>query len=80
MNRRTFAASTATASTSPARTTVPRVRIRALGQATQARDPKASVLLPADLMNAHAHYDVLRDAVHIHPTLAEAMQSAVADL
>ncbi|MDQ6620265.1 MAG: mercuric reductase [Pseudomonadota bacterium] len=33
-----------------------------------------------DLMNAGASYAVLRDAIHIHPTLAEAIQSAVADL
>ena len=33
-----------------------------------------------DLMNAKAPYTVLRDAVHIHPTLAEAVQSAVAAL
>ena len=33
-----------------------------------------------DLMNAKAPYTVLRDAVHIHPTLAEAVQSAVATL
>jgi len=38
------------------------------------------VHLYVDLMNAHAPCDVLRDAIHIHPTLAEAMQSAVADL
>ena len=38
------------------------------------------VHLFVDLMNAHARYDVLRDAIHIHPTLAEAMQSAVAGL
>jgi pyruvate/2-oxoglutarate dehydrogenase complex dihydrolipoamide dehydrogenase (E3) component len=31
-----------------------------------------------DLMNAGAPYTVLRDAVHIHPTLAEAVQSAAA--
>ncbi len=30
-----------------------------------------------DLMNAGAKYTVLRDSVHIHPTLAEAVQSAV---
>jgi pyruvate/2-oxoglutarate dehydrogenase complex dihydrolipoamide dehydrogenase (E3) component len=29
-------------------------------------------------MNAGASLDVLRDAVHIHPTLAEAVQSAIA--
>jgi hypothetical protein len=28
-------------------------------------------------MNADAPYTVIRDAVHIHPTLAEAVQSAV---
>ena len=38
------------------------------------------VHLYVDLMNARAPYDVLRDAIHIHPTLAEAMQSAVAEL
>jgi len=32
------------------------------------------------LMNADAPYTVMRDAVHIHPTLAEAAQSAVASL
>ena len=33
-----------------------------------------------DLMNANAPYTVIRDAVHIHPTLAEAVQSAVSEL
>ena len=33
-----------------------------------------------DLINAGAPYTVLRDAIHIHPTLAEAVQSAVAAL
>jgi pyruvate/2-oxoglutarate dehydrogenase complex dihydrolipoamide dehydrogenase (E3) component len=33
-----------------------------------------------DLMNAKAPYTVIRDAVHIHPTLAEAVQSAVSEL
>jgi hypothetical protein len=32
------------------------------------------------LMNNDAPYTVLRDAIHIHPTLAEAVQSAVAAL
>lgn len=32
------------------------------------------------LMNAHAPYTVMRDALHIHPTLSEAVQSAVAEL
>lgn len=31
-----------------------------------------------DLMNADAPYTVMRDAIHIHPTLSEATQSAVA--
>ena len=30
-----------------------------------------------DLMNADAKFTVLRDSVHIHPTLAEAVQSAI---
>jgi pyruvate/2-oxoglutarate dehydrogenase complex dihydrolipoamide dehydrogenase (E3) component len=30
-----------------------------------------------DLMNVGATLDVLRNAVHIHPTLAEDIQSAV---
>jgi hypothetical protein len=30
-----------------------------------------------DLMNADTPYTVIRDAIHIHPTLAEAVQSAV---
>jgi len=30
-----------------------------------------------DMMNAGASSTVIRDAVHIHPTLAEAVQSAV---
>jgi pyruvate/2-oxoglutarate dehydrogenase complex dihydrolipoamide dehydrogenase (E3) component len=29
------------------------------------------------MMNADAPYSVIRDAIHIHPTLAEAIQSAV---
>lgn len=33
-----------------------------------------------DLINAGAPYTVLRDALHIHPTLAEAVQSAVTAL
>jgi pyruvate/2-oxoglutarate dehydrogenase complex dihydrolipoamide dehydrogenase (E3) component len=28
-------------------------------------------------MNADAPYTVIRDAIHIHPTLAEAVQSAL---
>jgi len=33
-----------------------------------------------DLMNAGAPYTAIADAIHIHPTLAEAVQSAVAEL
>jgi pyruvate/2-oxoglutarate dehydrogenase complex dihydrolipoamide dehydrogenase (E3) component len=35
------------------------------------------VHLYIDVMNADAPYSVIRDAIHIHPTLAEAIQSAV---
>ena len=38
------------------------------------------VHLYGTLMNADLPYTVLRDAVHIHPTLAEAVQSAVSSL
>jgi pyruvate/2-oxoglutarate dehydrogenase complex dihydrolipoamide dehydrogenase (E3) component len=31
-------------------------------------------------MNAGVPYQVIRDAIHIHPTLAEAVQSAVSAL
>jgi pyruvate/2-oxoglutarate dehydrogenase complex dihydrolipoamide dehydrogenase (E3) component len=51
-----------------------------LGAAVLAVEGAELVHLYVDLMNAHATCDVLRDAIHIHPTLAEAMQSAVADL
>ncbi|MDB5825756.1 MAG: Pyruvate/2-oxoglutarate dehydrogenase complex dihydrolipoamide dehydrogenase component [Herminiimonas sp.] len=42
--------------------------------------PQASELvhLYVTLMNAQAPYTVMEDAIHIHPTLAEALQSAVA--
>lgn len=51
-----------------------------LGAAVLAFEGAELVHVYVDLMNAHAGYDVLRDAIHIHPTLAEAMQSAVADI
>lgn len=51
-----------------------------LGAAVLAVEGAELVHLYVDLMNAHSTYDVLREAIHIHPTLAEAMQSAVADL
>ena len=49
-----------------------------LGAAVLAADGSELVHLFVDLMNAKAPYTVLRDAVHIHPTLAEAVQSAAA--
>jgi len=30
-----------------------------------------------DLMNADAPYTVIRDGIYVHPTLAEAIQSAM---
>ena len=51
-----------------------------LGAAVLAVEGGELVHLFVDLMNARARYDVLRDAIHVHPTLAEAMQSAVAQL
>ena len=53
---------------------------RILGAAVLAADASELVHLYVDLMNAGAPYTVLRDAVHIHPTLAEAVQSAVANI
>jgi pyruvate/2-oxoglutarate dehydrogenase complex dihydrolipoamide dehydrogenase (E3) component len=53
---------------------------RLLGAAVLANEGAELVHLYIDLMNAGAPYQVLRDAVHIHPTLAEAIQSAVATL
>ncbi|HEV8116946.1 MAG TPA: FAD-dependent oxidoreductase [Thermoanaerobaculia bacterium] len=49
-----------------------------LGAAVLAADGSELVHMFVDLMNAGAPYTVLRDAVHIHPTLAEAVQSAAA--
>ncbi len=51
-----------------------------LGAAVLAADGSELVHIYVDLMNAKAPYTVLRDAVHIHPTLAEAVQSAVAKI
>lgn len=33
-----------------------------------------------DLVNADVPYTVMRDAVHIHPTLSEAVQSVLGEL
>jgi len=51
-----------------------------LGAAVLAVEGAELVHVYVDLMNARARVDVLRDAIHIHPTLAEALQSAVAEL
>ena len=48
-----------------------------LGAAVLAAAGGELVHLYVDLMNAGAPVTVIRDAVHIHPTLAEAVQSAV---
>lgn len=53
---------------------------RILGASVLASEGSELVHTYVDLMNADAPYTVLRDAVHIHPTLAEAVQSAVASL
>ena len=49
-----------------------------LGASVLAAEASELVHIFVDLMNAKAPYTVLRDAVHIHPTLAEAAQSAAA--
>ncbi|CAN5888756.1 FAD-containing oxidoreductase [soil metagenome] len=49
-----------------------------LGAAVLAAEGGELVHMYIDLMNAGAPISVMRDAVHIHPTLAEAVQSAVA--
>lgn len=50
---------------------------RILGAAVLSAEGSELVHLYVDLMNANAPWTVLRDAVHVHPTLAEAAQSAV---
>lgn len=50
---------------------------RILGAAVLAAEGAELVHMYVDLMNAGAPYTVIRNAVHIHPTLAEAVQSAV---
>lgn len=60
------------------RVVVNRADDRMLGAAVLAHSGGELVHMYADLMNAGAPYTVMRDAVHIHPTLAEAIQSAVA--
>ncbi len=53
---------------------------RILGAAVLAVDGAELVHMYVDLMNADAPYSALRDAVYIHPTLAEAIQSAVSSI
>lgn len=53
---------------------------RILGAAVFAVEGAELVHVYVDLMNAGATYGVLRDAIHIHPTLAEGLQSAVSEL
>ncbi|HET8679471.1 MAG TPA: mercuric reductase, partial [bacterium] len=53
---------------------------RILGAAVVAADGAELVHLYVTLMNARAPYTAITDAVHIHPTLAEAAQSAVSSL
>jgi pyruvate/2-oxoglutarate dehydrogenase complex dihydrolipoamide dehydrogenase (E3) component len=50
---------------------------RILGAAVLTAEGAELVHMYVDLMNAGASLDVLRDAIHIHPTLAEDLQSAV---
>ncbi len=49
---------------------------RILGATVMSTEGAELVHMYADLMNANAPYTVIRDAIHIHPTLAEAVQSA----
>jgi pyruvate/2-oxoglutarate dehydrogenase complex dihydrolipoamide dehydrogenase (E3) component len=53
---------------------------RLLGAAVLANDGAELVHIYIDVMNAGATHRVIRDAIHIHPTLAEAIQSAVSTL
>jgi pyruvate/2-oxoglutarate dehydrogenase complex dihydrolipoamide dehydrogenase (E3) component len=53
---------------------------RIIGAAVLAFDAAELIHMYVDLMNADAPYTVIRDAIHIHPTLAEAIQSAVKSL
>jgi pyruvate/2-oxoglutarate dehydrogenase complex dihydrolipoamide dehydrogenase (E3) component len=50
---------------------------RILGAAVLATEGAELVHIYVDLMNADAPYTVIRDAIHIHPTLAEAVQSVL---
>src|SRR5207244_3259887 len=51
-----------------------------LGATVLAMEGAELVHMYADVMNAGASFSTIRDAVHIHPTLAEAVQSALQSL
>jgi len=53
---------------------------RLLGAAVLASEGAELVHIYIDLMNARAPFQTIRDAVFIHPTLAEAVQSAVSSV
>jgi pyruvate/2-oxoglutarate dehydrogenase complex dihydrolipoamide dehydrogenase (E3) component len=53
---------------------------RTLGAAVLAVEGAELVHMYVDLMNAGASYTVIKDAVHIHPTMAEALQSVVLEI
>ncbi|MDQ5857571.1 MAG: FAD-dependent oxidoreductase, partial [Acidobacteriota bacterium] len=53
---------------------------RILGAAVLASEGAELVHLFVAIMNARARSAVIRDAIHVHPTLAEAVQSAVSAL
>jgi pyruvate/2-oxoglutarate dehydrogenase complex dihydrolipoamide dehydrogenase (E3) component len=53
---------------------------RMLGAAVLAVEGAELIHTYVDLMNAGAPYTVIKDAIHIHPTMAEALQSALLDL
>ena len=53
---------------------------RILGAAVLSCDASELVHVYVGVMNANAPYTVIHDAVHIHPTLAEAIQSAVSSI
>lgn len=53
---------------------------RILGASVLASEGAELVHLYVDIMNAGAPFTAIRDAIHIHPTLAEAVQSAVSSM
>jgi pyruvate/2-oxoglutarate dehydrogenase complex dihydrolipoamide dehydrogenase (E3) component len=48
-----------------------------LGAAVLAVEGAELIHMYVDLMNAGVPYTVIKDAVHIHPTMAEALQSVM---